>query len=117
MAAPVDPTPKREPMVMVKELCIDCAVCREVCPYTAVFFVPTKWKIALQVDQVRCTGCGGPELLRRLQVQVPALKVLYMSGYTSDTIVRHGVLEAQVAFLNKPFTDRQLNEAIADLMQ
>jgi NAD-dependent dihydropyrimidine dehydrogenase PreA subunit len=54
-------TPKHEPMVMVKELCIDCAVCREVCPYTAVFFVPTKWKIALQVDQVRCTGCGGPE--------------------------------------------------------
>jgi len=29
---------------MVKELCIDCAVCREVCPYTAVFFVPTQWK-------------------------------------------------------------------------
>jgi NAD-dependent dihydropyrimidine dehydrogenase PreA subunit len=54
-------TPKHEPMVMVKELCIDCAVCREVCPYTAVFFVPTKWKIALQVDQQRCTGCGGPE--------------------------------------------------------
>ena len=53
--------PKHEPMVMVKELCIDCAVCREVCPYTAVFFVPTKWKIALQVDQARCTGCGGPE--------------------------------------------------------
>ncbi len=52
--------PKHEPMVMVKELCIDCAVCREVCPYTAVFFVPTKWKIALQVDQARCTGCGGP---------------------------------------------------------
>src|SRR5207244_4908678 len=52
--------PRREPMVMVKELCIDCAVCREVCPYTAVFFVPTKWKIALQVDQARCTGCGGP---------------------------------------------------------
>jgi NAD-dependent dihydropyrimidine dehydrogenase PreA subunit len=53
--------PKREPMVMVKELCIECAVCREVCPYTAVFFVPTPWKIALQVDQSRCTGCGGPE--------------------------------------------------------
>ena len=50
--------PKHEPMVMVKELCIDCAVCREVCPYTAVFFVPTQWKIALQVDQARCTGCG-----------------------------------------------------------
>jgi NAD-dependent dihydropyrimidine dehydrogenase PreA subunit len=66
MATEVTTTPKRkpmvrEPMVMVKELCIECAVCREVCPYTAVFFVPTKWKIALQVDQVRCTGCGGPE--------------------------------------------------------
>src|SRR5262249_2084595 len=57
----VMPTPKREPMVMVKELCIDCAVCREVCPYTAVFFVPTQWKMDLPVDQSRCTGGGGPE--------------------------------------------------------
>src|SRR4029077_16629226 len=59
-SAPLIPA-KREPMEMVKELCIECAVCREVCPYTAVFFVPTQWKIALQIDQARCTGCGGPE--------------------------------------------------------
>jgi len=61
-------TPKHEPMVMVKGAVLDCAVCREVCPYTAVFFVPTQWKIALQVDQVRCTGCWRAEGTRHCSV-------------------------------------------------
>jgi NAD-dependent dihydropyrimidine dehydrogenase PreA subunit len=52
---------ERRPMVIVKEYCIDCALCREVCPYTAVYFVPTKWRIELAIDQARCTGCGGPD--------------------------------------------------------
>ena len=48
------------PLVIVKENCIDCALCREVCPFTAVYFVPSKWRIQLAIDQARCTGCGGP---------------------------------------------------------
>ena len=46
----------------------------------------------------------------------PALKVLYMSGYTSDTLVRHGVLEAQVAFLNKPFTAASLQRKVREVL-
>jgi CheY-like chemotaxis protein len=49
-------------------------------------------------------GIGGRELGERITSIRPEVRVLYMSGYTDDTIVRHGVLTAEVAFLQKPFT-------------
>ena len=38
----------------------------------------------------------------------PAMKVLYMSGYTDDVVMRHGIADAQMAFINKPFTREAL---------
>jgi signal transduction histidine kinase/CheY-like chemotaxis protein len=64
--------------------------------------------IHLLLTDVVMPSIGGPELVRRLRETQPAIKVLYTSGYTDDAIVRHGVLEAGIAFLEKPFTPTTL---------
>ena len=46
---------------------------------------------------------SGPELADRLVTIRPHSKVLYMSGYTDDAIVRHGMLDAKLNFIHKPF--------------
>jgi FixJ family two-component response regulator len=51
---------------------------------------------------------SGPELAKRLATLRPDMKVLCMSGYTDDSIVRHGVLEAGMAFIQKPITPTTL---------
>jgi CheY-like chemotaxis protein len=47
---------------------------------------------------------SGGELAGRLKKRRPELKVLFLSGYTEDAVVRHGVSEAESAFLQKPFS-------------
>lgn len=48
-----------QPLKIVKALCIECGFCREVCPYTAVYLEPTRWRVSFLIDRDRCTGCGG----------------------------------------------------------
>ena len=72
--------------------------------------------IDLLLTDVVMPGGSGPELARQLIEQRPALNVIYMSGYTEDAIVKHGVLEPGVAFLNKPFTSQTLGQKIRDVL-
>ena len=72
--------------------------------------------IDLVVTDVVMPGCGGPELLSRLQVRVPALRALYMSGYTEQSAVHQAGIDRGLPFVQKPFTAvaflRQVREAL-----
>jgi PAS domain S-box-containing protein len=72
--------------------------------------------IDLVLSDVVMPGASGPELARHLAERRPGLKVIYMSGYTEDTIARHGVLKSEIAFLHKPFTSETLGRKIREIL-
>jgi two-component system, cell cycle sensor histidine kinase and response regulator CckA len=72
--------------------------------------------IDLLLTDVVMPGTSGPELGRKLTARRPALKVLYMSGYTEDTIAQHDVLTQDIAFLHKPFTAEELCRRVSEVL-
>jgi len=73
--------------------------------------------IHLLVTDVVMPHLSGPELATKLGKQRPEMKVLFISGYTDDTVFRHGVLEGGVAFLQKPFNLKALAEKIREVIK
>ena len=72
--------------------------------------------IDVLLTDVVMPGASGPELTRQLVERRPALKVIYMSGYTEEAIVQHGVLKPGIAFLQKPFTSETLGRKIREVL-
>jgi len=73
-------------------------------------------KIQLLLTDVIMPGISGRELAKKLLARQPALRVLYMSGYTYNVIAQGGTLERGVAFLQKPFTPRVLVEKVREVL-
>jgi CheY-like chemotaxis protein len=70
----------------------------------------------LMVTDVVMPRMSGRELAQQLAVERPETRVLYMSGFTDDAIVRHGLLEEDIAFIQKPFTPESLARKVRELL-
>jgi two-component system cell cycle sensor histidine kinase/response regulator CckA len=72
--------------------------------------------IAVLLTDVVMPGPSGPELSRQLAERRPGFRVIYMSGYTDEAIVQHGVLRPGIAFIHKPFTSNTLGRKIREVL-
>jgi len=73
-------------------------------------------RIDLLVSDVVMPGLGGLQLADRLRARDPTVKVLYLSGYVQDEVLRHGVSRAEVHFLAKPFSPGALAEKVREVL-
>ncbi len=72
--------------------------------------------IHLLITDVVMPEMNGKELRDKLEALTPGLRSIFMSGYTADVIAPHGVLEAGIDFLQKPFSVKGLVEKVREVL-
>jgi two-component system cell cycle sensor histidine kinase/response regulator CckA len=76
-----------------------------------------KEHIDILITDVVMPGIGGRELAKKLLGLRPGISVLYLSGYTEDTVVTQGALGPDTAFLQKPFTLQNLAKKVREVLR
>jgi two-component system cell cycle sensor histidine kinase/response regulator CckA len=82
----------------------------------AMLLSETSDAINLLLTDVVMPQMSGPVLAKRIAGCFPSVRILCMSGYTDDSVVRHGVLEATMAYLQKPFTPETLTRKVREVL-
>jgi CheY-like chemotaxis protein len=72
--------------------------------------------IHLLVTDVVMPKMGGRAVAAKMAELHPNIRLLFISGYTDDAVVRHGVLEAGVNFLQKPYTPSVLSQKVREIL-
>jgi PAS domain S-box-containing protein len=73
-------------------------------------------EIHLLLSDVVMPEMNGVELWERLRVERPGVPALFLSGWASDAVVRHGILDGQLPFLQKPFSPHQLGVMLREVL-
>ena len=73
--------------------------------------------IHLVLSDVVMPGKGGPETVTEIQRSRPTVGVIFMSGYTDDSVVRHGLTDSGRHFLQKPFTPVTLLKKVREVLK
>ncbi|MFZ5766348.1 MAG: ATP-binding protein, partial [Thermodesulfobacteriota bacterium] len=73
-------------------------------------------KIHLLITDVIMPDMNGRDLADRLHDLYPDMKILFMSGYTANVIAHHGVLDADVCFIQKPFSIKELAAKVREAL-
>lgn len=79
-------------------------------------FTRYKEPIDLLITDVVMPMLSGKDLADQIKSVHPETKVLYMSGYTDEAIVHHGIVDADIEFIQKPFTERALTRKIREVL-
>ena len=98
---------------LVMKLVFDAANGERPLRVAATFGVPVR----LLVTEVVMPGMGGRELAERILTEQPEMKVLKVSRYKDDAVVRHGVASDRVHFLPKPYTPTALVNKVAEVLE
>jgi len=79
-------------------------------------FRQNEGNINLMITDVVMPGTSGPDLASRIQASRKTVRVLFISGYSDEAIVRHGILGSGTAFLPKPFSPNQLARKVREIL-
>jgi len=85
-------------------------------PTEAIRLAESHDNLQVLLTDVVMPEMNGRDLARRLLTLFPNIKTLFMSGYTSDVIAHHGVLDKGVQFIEKPFSMKALAEKLRDVL-
>jgi signal transduction histidine kinase/ActR/RegA family two-component response regulator len=75
-----------------------------------------KIDVDLVISDVVMPGMSGPEVVDRVRERNPSIRAIFVSGYTDNVVLRHGILEGEFEFLEKPYSVNRLAAKIREVL-